>query len=81
MRAIHVYEHKWSDDYSYLRYLTCSRHPSNEYRTKNPWDRSVHIMGAGTDCDCPLGDLVVWVKEDGDDHLTADEYRSRNNPQ
>jgi hypothetical protein len=55
------------------QYMTCRNHVGMLYLTKNPWERSVHIVRFDRDvmaetgqieCDCSFSDLVVLV--DGD---------------
>lgn len=62
-------EFEWTDDYSYLRTLTCKNHPTAKYFTKNPWHRKLTLVKLPDDediersptgeCLCPFGDLVV----------------------
>lgn len=65
-KAIPVREYEWTDDYSYMRELTCKNHPTARYLTKNPWSRSLHFIkppdGYIGECECPFSDLVVIVK-------------------
>lgn len=84
MRLVPIREHKWSQDYTYLRNVTCKNHPSARYLTKNPYDRTLHLITYPTgltpderdtngECKCPFSDLVVIVADDGRDHLTEVE--------
>jgi len=63
-------DYPWTDDFSWLRALTCINHPTAGYLTKNPWERSVHIWfypkgpdgkSLGHDCPCPSTALAVIV--------------------
>lgn len=64
---VSIHEYEWTDDYSYLRKLTCKNHPTARYLTKNPWFRGVHIQkfpdGMTSDCSCPFNDMVVIIEE------------------
>jgi hypothetical protein len=61
-------EFAWTDDYSFMRTMTCKNHPTARYSTKNPADRSIFcrklpegdIERSHTgECMCPISDLVV----------------------
>lgn len=59
------------EDRSYLKSMTCINHQGMRYLSKNPWDRSTHIikvdpaLPAGKeDCGCPFADMRV-VAEGG----------------
>ena len=60
-----VREFTWTDDYSFLRELTCRNHPTANYLTKNPWNRSLLLVkfpdAATKECECLFDDLVVVV--------------------
>jgi hypothetical protein len=67
-----VREYEWTDDYSYLRTLTCKNHPTAKYLTKNPFYRSISVVRLPDgdiersntgECTCPFDDLVVVVAE------------------
>lgn len=51
------------------RYMTCKNHPTALYLSKNPYQRSVHLIEMpvgfpfGEDCPCPLSDLMAIVEE------------------
>lgn len=53
-----------------MRYLTCVNHQDARYLTKNPWQRSIHIIeppaGHFPECPCPFSDLRV-ILEEGDE--------------
>lgn len=68
MKLVPVSEYTWTDDYSFLRTLTCKNHPTARYLTKNPWFRSVHLVKRPEgniprtetgECTCPFDDLMV----------------------
>lgn len=73
MKLVPIKEFEWTEDYSFMRELTCKNHQTARYLTKNPWNRSVHIAkfpegdierSRNGDCTCPFSDMVVIVKED-----------------
>jgi hypothetical protein len=63
------------DDLSTMKALTCVHHPSALYTTKNPWQRSLHLITppseadmkpgerrtATRECECPFDDLRVVI--------------------
>jgi hypothetical protein len=66
-------EFEWTDDYSFMRSMTCINHPTARYLTKNPFWRSIHVVrlpeGAiqrsfTGECICPITDLAVIVEEE-----------------
>lgn len=64
---IPVRDHKWTDDFSYLREMTCINHPTAVYYTKNPFERNIHIIKFAVgyhyeECECPFGDLRVKLR-------------------
>jgi hypothetical protein len=72
VKTIPIGEFEWTDDYSFMRTLTCKNHPTSRYLTKNPYARNIHLakLPEGNierndygDCVCPLTDLVVIVEE------------------
>lgn len=68
---IPIREFKWTDDFSWLRTLTCANHPTAKYYTKNPYQRSIHFVSAPDgfpmweECRCPNSDLRVVCEDDG----------------
>lgn len=55
--------------------LTCVKHPVAKYLTKNPYQRSIHVIKFGLhnkECDCPFNDLMVVTDEECDH--PADKY-------
>lgn len=65
---IPVREHTWTDDFSYLREMTCRNHPTAVYYTKNPFERGIHIIKFADEmgwqeCPCPFNDLMVKVRK------------------
>lgn len=72
MTFMPIGEFEWTNDYSYLRTLTCKNHPTARYLTKNPFFRSIGIIALPIDegiertptgeCTCPFKDLVVIVE-------------------
>lgn len=72
MKLTPIGEYEWTDDYSFLRTLTCKNHPTARYLTKNPWWRGIHIIklpegdiprSETGECQCPLLDLAVIEQE------------------
>lgn len=73
MKLTPIREYEWTEDYSFMRTLTCKNHPTARYLTKNPWWRQIHIIkfpegdiprsGTG-ECQCPFEDLVVIEDEE-----------------
>jgi len=72
MKLTPIKEYAWTDDYSFMREMTCKNHPTAKYLTKNPFSRGIHIIklpegdiprGETGECQCPLSDLVV-VEDD-----------------
>lgn len=72
MKLVPIKDYVWTEDYSFHRTLTCKNHPTARYLTKNPWDRSIHIIqrpegdilrDSEGDCTCAFEDLVVVVKD------------------
>jgi hypothetical protein len=73
VKLVPVREYVWTDDYSFMRKLTCKNHTSALYLTKNPFDRGIHLIKVPDDsgiersetgeCVCPFGDLMVIVGE------------------
>jgi hypothetical protein len=68
MKLTPIGEYVWTDDYSFLRTLTCKNHPTARYLTKNPWYRSIHLIkfpegdierNENGECTCPFTDLMV----------------------
>lgn len=61
-----VREFVWTDDYSYMRWLTCRNHPTARYLTKNPFWRSLLVLRfdetLNAECPCPFDDLMVIVE-------------------
>lgn len=73
MKLVPVKDYEWTDDYSFMRELTCKNHPTAMYLTKNPWQRSIHLIKRPEgdiernhtgECTCPFSDLVVRVREE-----------------
>lgn len=71
-RLVPVGEFEWGDDLSTMKTMTCKNHPTARYSTKNPYDRSIHILSLPTgdieraytgDCTCPFSDLMVVTDE------------------
>jgi len=69
-KLVPVSEFEWTDDYSFLRELTCKNHPTARYLTKNPFERNIHLAKVPEgniersdegDCTCPFSDLMVIV--------------------
>jgi hypothetical protein len=85
---IPVSEYEWSNDYSYLRTLTCKNHPTAKYLTKNPWQRGLHFIKppveapqegwplGGYECPCSFGDLVVVVEATDQERELKESMRS-----
>lgn len=63
-------------DFSTMKELTCVNHPTAEYLTKNPWQRSLHFIHPcveamsephpdwplhGLECPCPFSDFRVVI--------------------
>lgn len=72
VKLVRVGEFEWTDDYSFMRTMTCINHPTARYSTKNPYFRSLFIVKlpegdiertATGECTCPISDLVVLVEE------------------
>lgn len=75
LRLVPIREHTWSDDFSYMRVVSCMDHPTSRYLTKNPSQRNLHLIVppqeapqegwplAGFECPCPFSRLGVWVRE------------------
>lgn len=72
-KLVPIGEYEWTDDYSFLRTLTCRNHPTAKYYTKNPYFRSIGLIKlpegdiertATGECTCPFADLAVVVTED-----------------
>lgn len=68
MKLTPVSEYVWTEDYSFLRSLTCKNHQTARYLTKNPWFRSLHLIkppegdiqrSETGECVCPFNDLMV----------------------
>lgn len=68
-----AWEYTWTDDYSYMRLLTCRNHPTARYLSKNVWTRSIFVetppegdieRTSTGECTCSVYDLVVMEKED-----------------
>lgn len=65
------------NDMSTMKSLTCVNHPGALYSTKNPWERSLHVIQVPTpedmkpgehrtstgECECPFDDLRVVITE------------------
>lgn len=73
MKLIPIGEYEWTEDYSFLRPLTCVNHTDARYLTKNPWHRGIHVIklpegdfprSETGECQCPLSDLAVIEKEE-----------------
>lgn len=71
MQLVPIGEYQWTDDFSFHRELTCRNHLTARYLTKNPWQRSIHIVKRpegeiertpNGDCTCPFTDLAVVVR-------------------
>lgn len=68
-----IREYEWTNDYSFMRSVTCMNHPSARYLTKNPWTRTLHIVQlpdgkdiprtASGECTCPFSDLAVIIHD------------------
>lgn len=69
---VSVDDFPWTDDFSWMRELTCVNHPTAKYYTKNLFSRGLHIITLPQgipmeertytgECKCPLRDLVVVV--------------------
>jgi hypothetical protein len=71
MQLIPIVKHNWTEDYSYLREVTCKNHQTAVYLTKNPYNRSLHLVelpeGMTEECKCPFADLAVLVDDNGND--------------
>lgn len=72
MTLVPIREFEWTNDYSFLRTLTCVNHQTARYYTKNPFFRSIHVVKLPEgniqrsytgECICPANDLVVMVEE------------------
>lgn len=63
MKLTPINEYVWTDDYSFMRKLTCKNHPTARYLTKNPYFRGIHLVkfpeGERQECPCPFTDLMV----------------------
>src|SRR4051812_24163559 len=57
---IKVDEYPLWDDRSFMKELRCVNHAEARYLTKNPYDRSIFVIGP-IECDCPLSDMRVFV--------------------
>lgn len=67
----------WTDDFSWMRLVTCRNHPTAVYYTKNIYQRSLlctkipeGIVAGRTltgECPCPVSDLVVVVAPGSDE--------------
>jgi hypothetical protein len=75
MPLVPVREFTWTNDYSFMRELTCKNHQTAKYLTKNPFDRNLHLVKVPEgdiertdtgECKCPFNDLMVIVKEEKD---------------
>jgi hypothetical protein len=64
-----LHDFAWTDDYSFMRVLTCVNHPTAKYLTKNVFNRHLHVVdfpeGMTRECPCPLDDLRVVAEESG----------------
>ncbi len=83
MKLIPVSEYKWTDDYSFMREMTCVDHPTALYSTKNPYWRTVHLLkvpdgdiarNANGECLCPFSKLAVIVDEEPEPETPAITY-------
>lgn len=72
MKLTPISDYEWTDDYSFMRTLTCKNHPTARYLTKNPWWRGIHgiklpegdIPRSETgECQCPFSALAVIMPE------------------
>ena len=76
-QLIPVPEFDWTDDFSWLRMVTCVNHPSAIYLTKNPMHRTLHFIkpadGMTGMCDCDNSELRVVV--DGVTGLSINDPR------
>jgi hypothetical protein len=72
------------EDYSEMKQLTCAKHQDARYLTKNPWNRTLHLIDPPKglkpeeysntgECKCPFSDLrvVVEVVEELSDATTV----------
>lgn len=65
MAVIPVQEFTFPEPSSEMFYLQCKNHPEMEYSTKNPYLRSLHMIGnVWPECPCPFTDLVVLTEKD-----------------
>lgn len=76
VRFVETQDFPWTDDYSWLRHLTCRNHQDAKYYTKSWRDRALHVitLPAGEmersvtgECICPASDLVVVVAPGSDE--------------
>jgi hypothetical protein len=62
----------WTDNYAFMRQMTCRNHRGARYLTKNPGSRGLHFVeadptvkvGEGNwmgECPCEYGDLMVVI--------------------
>lgn len=76
-------EFGWTDDYSYMRILTCKNHTDAVYSTKNPYSRTVHMVKApkvpdaerleSGECNCAWEDMRVIVDASQPRNVTTDD--------
>jgi hypothetical protein len=68
MKLTPVRDYVWTDDYSFMRRMTCINHPTALYLTKNPFTRSIHLIKVPEgniertdmgECKCPFNELAV----------------------
>lgn len=69
MKLTPVHEYVWTEDFSFMRSLTCINHQTARYLTKNPFHRGIHVIKLPEDqdiprsitgeCQCPFSDLAV----------------------
>jgi hypothetical protein len=79
----------WSNDYSWMRTVTCINHPTAQYLTKNPYRRTLHTvqLPEGKDiqrtvtgeCPCPFSHLAVVVVPGSNEEKDMNKEKDMNN--
>lgn len=63
-----ISDYNWTDNFSFMRTLTCINHQSAKYLTKNPFSRGIHVVKLpigdiqrtnSGECTCPFTNLAV----------------------
>lgn len=69
IRLVPIQDFVWTDDYTWMRTLTCGNHPGAKYYTKNPYNRSTFFIKSSdsmppfTECKCEGRMMVVCTRE------------------